>query len=110
MNTFDLISDISTISTIPDKTLRKLSDKGIECICHSVLETINDDQYETSIDIGIGTLKIIKEAEELHYRFVPSNKLEQMLVSSITTNTDPLIAHIEESLNTRILNTYKDLI
>ena len=110
MSNFDLISDICTLTTTPEKTLRKLCDKSLECVCHDVLENLNNSVQETSIDISIGELKIIIADDEIHYRFVPSSKLEQMLVDSITTMEDPLIDTIEDGLVARLLNTYKDLI
>lgn len=110
MNTFDLISDISLLTTLPDKTLRKLCDKSNECICHNVLESIQEGSSEVSIDISIGTIKIFIENDELHYRFIPSHRLEDMLIQAICTGKDPLVSHIEESLSAKILNTYKDLI
>jgi hypothetical protein len=110
MNTFDLVSDISTLTTLPDKTLRRLCDKSVECICHNVLETLQNEELETSIDISIGTIKIIVDNNEIHYRFIPSNKLESMLVETINSGVDPLVKHIEESLTNRILTAYKDLI
>lgn len=110
MSDFEMISDISTLTTIPDKTLRKLGDIGVECVCHNVLENLNDSNFETSIDVYVGELKIIVDNDEIHYRFVPSSKLEQMLVESISTNKDPLVTKIEEGLVSRILNTYKDLV
>jgi hypothetical protein len=110
MNTFDLVSDISIITTLPDKTLRRLCEKGNECICHNVLETIQNGESETSIDITMGVIKIIVENDEIHYRFIPSSKLEDMLVTTLNNGTDPLIKHIENSLTNRILTVYKDLI
>ena len=110
MDTFDLVSDISKLTTIPDKTLRNLCDKGIECICHDVIEMIQKESEETNIELGIGLLKIIKEEDELHYRFIPSSKLEDSLINSIVNNEDPLTYRIEEALKNRIVNTYKELI
>lgn len=110
MSTFDLVSDISTLTTLPDKTLRRLCDKGVECICHDTLETLQNGEIETNIDISIGIIKIIVDNDEIHYRFIPSANLERMLVESINDNVDPLVKHIEESLTNRILTAYKDLI
>ena len=110
MCAFDLISDISTLTTLPEKTLRKLGDKGIECICHNVLESLEEDSMETSIDIGVGVVKIIIDEDEIAYRFIPSTKLEDKLISTVTTKSDPLVEKIEDGLTARILNTYKDLI
>jgi hypothetical protein len=110
MNNVDLVSDIATLTTLPDKTLRRLCDKSMECICHNVLETLQNDELETNIDISIGNIKIIVENDEIHYRFIPSSKLEDMLIETLNTRNDPLITDIEESLTVRILNAYKDLI
>jgi hypothetical protein len=110
MSRFDLISDISLLTTLPDKTLRKLCDKGVECICHDVLECLNESNNEVTIDISIGELKIVIVDDEIHYKFRPSTQLETMLVKSIVDREDPLVSHIEEGLVSRILNAYKDLI
>ena len=110
MSDFEMVSDISKLTTIPDKTLRKLCDIGVECVCHNVLENLNDFNLETTIDMYVGELKIIIDNDEIHYRFVPSSKLEQMLVEAISTKQDPLLTKIEDGLVSRILNTYKDLV
>lgn len=110
MMTFDLISDLSLLTTIPKKTLQRLGDQGAECLCHDVLESIQSGETCTDIDIDIGTIKVIIEDDELHYRFAPSRRLEEMLINSIRSGEDPLVSHIEDSISSRILNTYKDLI
>ena len=110
MSDCNLVSDISLITTVPYKTLMKLCDKGTECICHSVIESIHEGCVETDIDISIGNIKIIVNNDEVHYRFIPSSKLESMLVDALTNDEDPLIRHIESGLADRIINTYKDLI
>lgn len=110
MNNFDLIGDISILTTLPDKTLRRLCDKGIECICHNVLEKTQQNEIETNIDIDIGTIKILVDNDEIHYRFIPSNKLEDKLIETLTSGVDPLVKDIEDNLTSRILNAYKDLI
>lgn len=110
MKNIDLISDISLLTSVPYKTLKNLCDKSNECICHSVLENINEYSMETVIDISIGQLTIAVVNDEIHYKFKPSNKLEGMLINTISTNVDPLVTNIEQSLVSRILNTYKDLV
>ena len=108
--TFDLISDISALTTLPDATLRKLCDKSIECICHGVLESDLKNDGETFVNTPIGSIKIIVTRDEIHYRFIPSSKLENMLIDALSSGTDPLVTKIEDGLVARILNTYKDLI
>lgn len=109
MRDVDLISDISLLTSVPYKTLKNLCDKSNECICHSILENFQESIGETSIDIGIGQLIIMVDNDEIYYKFKPSSKLEEMLVNTITNNSDPLVTQIEQKLVARILNTYKDL-
>lgn len=110
MTNFDIVSDISVLTTAPEKTLRNLCLKGSECICHDVLESLQASEIETVVDIGIGTIKIIVDNDEIHYKFTPSNQLEAMLINTIQNNHDPLVTDIEDKLYSRIINTYKDLI
>jgi hypothetical protein len=110
MNKYDLISDIALLTTTPEQSLRKLCDKSAECICHNVLERINDSSIDTTIDISIGELKIIVDGDEIHYKFSPSESFEEMLVNTILNKKDPLVTRIEDGLINRILSTYKDLI
>ena len=110
MRNVDLVSDISLLTSVPYKTLKNLCDKGNECICHSVLENVNECNAETIIDISIGQLIIVVDNGEIHYKFKPSPKLENMLVNTLNNNEDPLVTDIEQNLVSRILNTYKDLV
>jgi hypothetical protein len=110
MRNVDLIYDISLLTSVPYKTLKNLCDKGNECICHSILENVKESNVETAIDIGIGQLTVVVDGDEIHYKFKPSAKLEEMLIDTISNDNDPLVTHIEQSLVSRILNTYKDLV
>lgn len=110
MKDVDLISDISLLTSVPYKTLKNLCDKGNECICHSVMENGVDGSVDTIVDIGIGQLTITVVEDSIFYKFKPSPTLEGMLVQTITGHNDPLVTDIEQSLVSRILNTYKDLI
>lgn len=110
MKDFDLISDISLLTSVPYKTLQTLCDKGAESICHSVLESVKESNVETTIDISIGQLIVAVHNDEIHYKFKPSSKLENMLIDTLVNKTDPLVTNIEQSLVSRILNTYKDLV
>ena len=110
MKDFDLISDISLLTSVPYKTMQNLCDKGAECICHSVLENMKESNIETIIDISIGQIIILIDDDEIHYKFRPSNQLESMLIDTINDGNDPLVKDVEQSLVSRIINTYKDLV
>lgn len=107
---YNLLEDISTITTLPLKTLSKLSDKSIECICNSVYESKLVDEPVSVIDIGIGKLNIIVKQDSISYNFIPSKDLDTKVKTTIIKNVNPLVKTIEEGLASRILNTYKDLI
>ena len=62
-----------------------------------------------SIDIGIGNLVLNIDNDELKYKFIPSNKLENNIKYTLDNGHCPLIDKAEESLQTKILGVYKEL-
>ena len=104
-----LITDLSTITTIPVSTLEKLHDKQQLCILHKVSENEKKGEPITYVDIGYGTLYIKHENDELRYKFIPSKSFEKDLKEVILSGQSPLISKAEEALKDKITNTYKDL-
>ena len=104
----ELNADLSTITTIPKLTLDKLDDKREWCICNAVQETLLDKETITYINIGIGTLGIKIEDNTVRYKFTPSSSLEQSIQQTIINKKNPLINNIEQTLATKIINTYKE--
>ena len=108
--THDLINDLSNLTTISEKTLSKLCEKGIYCICDCVQESILDNNDLTYIDLGLGTLQLKREGNKILYRFSPSMLLEQKVKETVETGNNPLKATVEQALIDRMTNTYKDLL
>lgn len=107
----DLIKDISTITTIPTESLEKLVTKGEWCICDYVEDTIlGKDSKVVEINIGIGTISIIMDNDRLIYRFIPSERLEELVIDTVKNETNPLKKTIEKSLVNKITNVYKELL
>lgn len=104
-----LVTDLSTITTIPVSTLEKLYDKQQLCILHKVSENEKRGEPITYVDIGPGTLYIKHENDELRYKFIPSKSFEKDLKEVILSGQSPLITKAEEALKDKITNTYKDL-
>ena len=104
-----LIQDLSTLTMIPELSLKKLAEKSKFIICHDVCETIASKKEETQIDIGIGTIAIFIDNDCLRYRFAPSPSLENALRNSVLEGENPLSCEIENALVNRIENTYKEL-
>ena len=105
-----LIEDLSTITTIAQGTLTRLNDKAILCIAHSVMESLQEKESLTKIDIGIGILYINCEGDNVKYKFIPSKKLEESVASTIITKKSPLVTRVETTLRERLDATYKNLI
>ena len=105
-----LTQDLSAITGIPKLTLDNLVEKADICIAHSLYETSLKKEILTEIDIGIGMLYIKLEGNQIKYKFIPSEKLEQFISFSLVNKESPLILDAEKALKTRIEKTYKELI
>jgi hypothetical protein len=105
----NVIQDVSTLTTIPLSSLQKLVGKGQDCICHSVYESILNNEEVTELDIGIGTLYIQCNSEEARYKFIPSLMLEKQVRETAQTRESPVILNVEEKLKDKIMYVYKDL-
>lgn len=105
-----LTQDLSAITGIPKLTLDNLVEKADTCIAHSLYETFLKKEVLTEIDIGIGMLYIKLEGNQIKYKFIPSEKLEQFISFSLVNKESPLILDAEKALKTRVEKTYKELI
>ena len=105
---YNLSEDLSNLTTIPTSALSKLSDKSVFCICNDVEESILKEENVADIDLGIGTLQILVDGNDLKYRFIPSKTLDINVKNTVINKKNPLTATVEESLVKRILNTYKN--
>lgn len=107
--TFNLIDDLSTLTTIPSGTLNKLADKVSYIICNNLEESVLNSDNIMELNVGIGTLILSIEDNSLEYKFIPSQKLETSIVNTIKNKKNPLETTLEKSLVSRILNAYKDM-
>jgi hypothetical protein len=105
-----LIKELETITTIPEASLNKLIERSIYCICEDIEESKLQDDKISEIDIGIGTLTVLKTEDTLKYKFTPSAKLNDAVIATIVDGKNPLIKASETSLVNRITNVYKDLL
>lgn len=105
----DVISDLSTLTTIQEKSLRKLVDKSIFIICHDVQESVASEEGITTVDIGIGKISIKPDVDGIHYRFTPSTSLDNALHETVSTGKNPLVYELEQSLVKKIQNARKEL-
>ena len=104
-----LIPDLSILTTIPELSLKKLSDKCKFIICHDVQEACLNDEDEVTVDIGLGQLTIKIEDEGIRYRFIPNASFEESVTNTVLNGVSPLTCLIEDTLVNKIENTYKEL-
>lgn len=106
----DLIKDVSTLTTIPEKYLEKLLDKFHYAICDNIVEGVLEGKSLIELNIGIGTLYINILENSVKYKFVPSPKLESNIRDIIIKETNPLELKLESNLVDKITNIYKEYI
>ena len=106
----NLKSNLSTLSTISESSLSKVIDEIIWCICDSIENTTIDEDTTTEVDIGFGSLLINIVDNQIKYKFIPSKKFEQAILSTIIEGNNQLVNNLENSLTEKMLTIYKDLL
>lgn len=110
MSRREIIADLSTLTTIPVKTLDKLVTKSVWCIGDAIEETLNKSEEILSADIGIGVIGIQILNNEIKYKFTPSVQLEKCVREAVINGKNTLEYTVEKTLANKIINTYKDLL
>ena len=106
----NLISDVSKLSNIPLATLFRIQDLEKILIAQYISESILIGQETTEIDTGLGKLLIRVSDSEIKYKFIPSKALDQQLINTVNSKTSPLIDKLENSIQEKIMRTYKEMI
>lgn len=96
----NIITDLSTLTHIPNKTLVELSHKITLCIGSIIAEAKLKGESAVLINIGIGTLSI--DLISMQCKFVPSRELKATIKNCMSTEVDPLELALEEALVERL--------
>ena len=105
-----LFSDISSLTNVSEDILKQLSKTSTYCIGHTVYEnTISGETNLHEIDLGIGTLYIKVDDEQIRYKFIPSKQLEEA-VSHGAQKRSPLAIKVNEKLREKLESTFRGLI
>jgi len=106
-----IVEKLSELTTIDSKALEKFFKKISWCICDDVHQASVDNLGRVFIDIEIGTIGIdFSSGDCVRYNFVPSKELEKDIATTLTSGENPLTLRIEQSLVSKLTNTYKDLL
>jgi len=106
----NIIQDMATLTTIPEKNLSKLIDVSIYCISDAIQECLKQEETIAEIDIGIGILYIQCLGNNIKYKFIPSDRLDKAVKETLINKLNLLEIKLETSLVSKITNIYKDLI
>jgi hypothetical protein len=107
---FDLIKDLNSLTTIPESSLSKLLDISNWDICNCVEETTLQKDNLAKIDLGLGTLMILMEEDNIRYKFIPSRELEVNIKNTYLKKENPLKNNLEKSLVKKITEIYKEFL
>lgn len=105
----NLIQDLSLLTGVSQTNLTFLTIHTSNAIAHDVLESILNNEEVTEIDIGIGILKILHTESEIKYKFIPSDTLNNKVISTVKNKQSPVAKRVGDRLGDRINKAYKDL-
>lgn len=105
----DIIKDLSTLTTIPEKALNKLGQKIIYCVCEAIQEDLIQENDITELDLGIGILYIKQDGNQAKYKFVPSDNFNKSVVNTYAKKLNLLEDILNISLTKQFIEVYKDL-
>lgn len=107
----NVVKDVSTLSTIPEKDIIKLLKKFIYVICDGIAESKLQGDNVSSFDLGIGSLYIKHEPNsEIEYKFIPCKYMDKGIKSTVNEGKNPFDDDLNNSLVKKFINVYKDLV
>ena len=107
----NVIKDVSTLSTIPEKDIVKFLKKFVYVICDGVEESKLKGDTVSAFDLGIGVLYIKHEPNsEIEYKFIPCKYMDKGIKATVNENKNPFTEDLNNSLVKKFTNAYKDLI
>lgn len=105
----NIIEDVSKLTTIPEKTLNKLIQKVIYCICEQIQEDILEEKELSELDVGLGTIYIKYAGDEIKYKFIPNTELEKSVYNTVVKKLNLMETALNEALAKKFIDVYKDL-
>lgn len=109
----NILTDVATLTALPQKTLEKLSRKAMYSICDAIYEhKLSNNTDILELDIGIGILLVKVDDTEPKYRFKPNDVFAKYIRKMFENIDDyqPFASKIAiEDLNRKFDQIYKDL-
>ena len=105
----ELSKEVSDLTKVPEDLLYALQKNATYCIGHTVFEETMYGKLLTEIDIGIGTLFIKTEENQVKYKFIPSKSLEES-VNQAVQKRSPIAIKVYEKLKEKLEATFKSFL
>lgn len=106
----EIIKDLNSLTSIPEKILEKLSDNILFLILQDLEETLTKKENICEINLNLGTLIISIEEEELKFKFIPSKKLEKEILKTLELNENSMTQILTNNMVNALEKTYKELL
>lgn len=107
----DFIENLSTLSTVPVKSLQMLG-KYLDCVHSHELITqkfdAKDNIYELKTFEGSIFIQIVDDYAQ--YKFVPNQKFTETVVAALVHKKDLLVDGLAEKLAKSLSAAYKDVL
>ncbi len=107
MKEYSIAQNMSLLSMVHKRDLDKIF-RVEELIMGSYLHNCSD--HDVSFDIGIGSLIIYWDNEDIKFRFIPSERFSKTISESIDGDSDVLAKALEQSLAKKVDMSYKDFL
>lgn len=106
----DFKENLSKLTTIPSESINKLS-KYINLIhSNNALESLLSGSDIIEVDIFEGKLIMKLDEDTLHYKFIPSDEFNKLMVDTITNKQSKLVTALSDRVKNTLINWRKDLL
>lgn len=106
----NVIKDVSTLTSIPEKTLTKINDKVLYTICEAIEEDCLAEKDITELDFGLFTIYIKHEtSDDIRFRVIFSPEAQKAITNTVKNKLNLLEDTLNDVLAKKLLNIYKDI-
>lgn len=106
----NILNDLSSLTNLSKVFFTNIGELEKLLIGHYVNHTYVNSEDITKIDLGFGYLLVSFNNNEILYKFIPSETLEETLRSVILKGKDPLVSKLETKIDEKVLSAYKGLV
>lgn len=104
----NIISNLGTLTKVPNKIFQELISKTSLCIGSAIHDAIQEKEEVLSLNIGIGSLNI--QLADMQCKFIPNRELKNTIKKCLDTEIDPLEFELEQAFIDRLLKLCNEVL